>query len=193
MRMKRWTPVAMMIALAAMAGLAAGCDRPSAAAEKSPPPAASVKNAAAAAPKQPERGEVVVSVNKPDREDLQGTYGAIALAPAKGAVIGGVSYRAADRAVAERAALEICRSQAADNHAQLDSACDVQLWFSQACGAIAANDDGAWGTGWGNGRVRACAEAKAVCDRYGRNCKGFLYTCSPSGEHGTCDGSLTSY
>ncbi len=86
-------------------------------------------------------------------------YGAIAYSPSTGADGWAVNYPS--RAMAERVALQDCRRYADD--------CAVQLWFRDACGALAVGANG-YGTGWGTSPGIADSYAIQTCRKYTSNC-----------------------
>jgi serine/threonine-protein kinase len=79
------------------------------------------------------------------------SFGAIAITP--DASVWGYAYNHPTRAEAERQALEEC--------GQAD--CQVKLWFKNACGAIAKDDQGNLGWAWAETRTQAEAEAISSC------------------------------
>lgn len=97
------------------------------------------------------------------------SFGAIAYSPATGQW--GWARNFTTRAGAQNRALAECRSAARGR------SCQVAVWFRNACGSLAIGPNG-WGSGWGNTRARAQAEARGACNRYSRNCAIRLTTCS---------------
>lgn len=81
----------------------------------------------------------------------QDNYGAIALSDRTGN--SGASWDYPNRFAAERSALESCGARD----------CEVVIWFSNSCGALAQADDGA--SGWASAYIRSAAENQAL-----RNC-----------------------
>lgn len=77
-------------------------------------------------------------------------YGAIATNDETGSW--GYGYNYATRAEAEAAALEQCGEQG----------CQVDVWFANACGAV-AKDQKTVGWGWAKTRAHAEAEALSAC------------------------------
>lgn len=79
------------------------------------------------------------------------SFGAIATTP--DANVWGYAYDHPSRAEAERQALEECG----------ESDCQVKLWFKNACGAVAKDDQGNLGWAWGETQTQAEAEAISSC------------------------------
>jgi serine/threonine-protein kinase len=94
-------------------------------------------------------------------------YGAIAYSPSTGA--DGWAFDYPSRAVAERNALQDCRKYADD--------CAIQLWFRDACGALAVGDNG-YGTGWGTDRRIAESYAIQTCRKYTSKCAVRRWVCT---------------
>jgi hypothetical protein len=99
-------------------------------------------------------------------------YGALAYSPSTGAV--GYSSKYGTQGEAEGAAIRFCRQYGGTDD------CKIEVWFNKACGALAANGKGAYGSAWGhssaeaerlalarcNGRdAQACAIKRLVCSR----------------------------
>jgi hypothetical protein len=94
-------------------------------------------------------------------------YGAIAYSPTASQY--GYSQKQNSIAAAERKAAEDCGR----------NDCQVALWFS-SCGALAKDEDnGAWGTGYGDNVQLAGTFAQTTCvKKGGRNCKLQFATCA---------------
>jgi serine/threonine-protein kinase len=92
-------------------------------------------------------------------------FGAIAYSSSTGAY--GWSFDYSSRTEAEQVATQNCG----------EADCTPELWFVDACGAIAIGDDG-YGTGWGADRDRAEAEAIETCRNYTMNCSVRQSVCS---------------
>ncbi len=82
----------------------------------------------------------------------------------------GWSYSWSSRRQAEREAQQNCYENAGD--------CRVAIWFKNACGAVAAGDDGGWGSGWGSNSNRARREAIKQCSQYSDGCRVVRWQCS---------------
>jgi len=83
-------------------------------------------------------------------------YGAIAYSSSTEAY--GWSNKRDTQEEAENAALEQCGKRASD--------CEIEVWFDQKCGAVAAG--GNWvGSGWGDTQRQAESEALKVCRQGG--------------------------
>lgn len=82
---------------------------------------------------------------------LPDNYGAIAITP--DGESWGYSFDYPTREQAEKRALEECGL----------SNCRVQVWFKNACGAVARNEEGKLGWAWADTRKQAEAEAVAAC------------------------------
>ena len=97
------------------------------------------------------------------------TYGAIAVDPNNGAF--GYSTGASDQLEAEGIALANCIAEG-DN-------CEIAIWFKNGCGAVAAANNGAWGSGWGGNPEIAQNHAIRECQQNGgANCSTQVYYCS---------------
>lgn len=96
-------------------------------------------------------------------------YGAIAYSPRAGAH--GWASNHPSRAAAEKAALSHCRK-----HAKAKD-CAVQVWFVNACGALAVGADG-FGTAWGNPQQAADDEAFKLCAKHSKACAVIRRVCS---------------
>jgi hypothetical protein len=94
-------------------------------------------------------------------------YGAIAYSLGTGAH--GWASNHPSRAAAEKAALSHCRKHAKD--------CKVQVWFVNACGALAVGADG-FGTAWGNPQKAADDEAFKLCAKHSKACAVVRRVCS---------------
>ena len=94
-------------------------------------------------------------------------YGAFAYSLATGAH--GWASNHPSRAAAEKAALSHCRKHAKD--------CKVQVWFVNACGALAVGADG-FGTAWGNPQQAADDEAFKLCAKHSKACAVIRRVCS---------------
>jgi hypothetical protein len=70
----------------------------------------------------------------------------------------GYSFGWSSRAQAEREALANCNRQAGEANA-----CEVAIWFSDGCGALAIGSDGAWGADWSETASEASAKALKAC------------------------------
>ncbi|WP_377289562.1 DUF4189 domain-containing protein [Rhizobium sp. SG2393] len=99
---------------------------------------------------------------------LADSFGAISYSPDTGAT--GWSYSWSSRRQAEREAQQNCYENAGD--------CRVAIWFKNACGAVAAGDDGGWGSGWGSNSNRARREAIKQCSQYSDGCRVVRWQCS---------------
>jgi serine/threonine-protein kinase len=101
----------------------------------------------------------------------------------------GISYDEPSRRDAEAVAVRQC--QESGKGKRLD--CRSQLWFREACGALAMGEDGGFGTGCGAGPQRACAYAFESCrDQRVRACEAMFYACTPQGPRGACGVGLRS-
>jgi hypothetical protein len=94
-------------------------------------------------------------------------YGAIAYSGSTGTW--GASYDFGSRSEAENAALRACKS----------GDCEIQVWFMNACGALARADNGSLGWAWASA---SSAEAEALvlseCGRRGSNCRIICWACT---------------
>lgn len=182
--------------VAILASAACSGERPAAIVDKTPPesaagqaaPAAVDATSAALAPAKP-----TASVTFADNDEGQGVYGAVALASNGSQLVGFISFNEADRAAAEAAARRGCGKQARQaGGSHIEGGCKAELYFHNACGAVAQGGDGAYGTGWSDRSWRtACQWAESVCKDYGgADCEGVVYACAPGGLRGTCDGSI---
>lgn len=89
------------------------------------------------------------------------SYGAIAYSPSTDAY--GYSYGHVSRAQAEDDAMSECR------HAGGDSDCEITIWFRNACGSLATDGKGSYGTDWAETKADAEAKAMAYCHQYARD------------------------
>ena len=87
------------------------------------------------------------------------SYGAIAYSPATGRY--GWSYKAAERATAERMAIDSCGAADAI----------ILVWASDAHVALALGDGRVYGSAWGADRARAEQLALQSCRGHGTNCQ----------------------
>ncbi len=92
------------------------------------------------------------------------SYGAIATTP--NAEAWGYSYDHATQAEAERHALEKCGQ----------SDCQIQVWFKNACGAVAKDEQGNLGWAWAKTQKQAEAEAISTCGT--GTCKVETWVCT---------------
>lgn len=105
--------------------------------------------------------------NSTGSANIGGSYGAIAYSPASGEF--GYSDKYANRAQAESRAKQECGK----------SDCQVVVWYYNKCGALATDDDGAWGADNGDDGARANQAALAKCaEEHGKNCKVIASYCS---------------
>ena len=97
-------------------------------------------------------------------------YGAIAYSRSTGAF--GTSRQHRSRRIAERVAIQACRSRKADD-------CTASVFFFNRCGALAKSFDGAYGTA--HGRTAAIAQVRAHlhCSKFAKfACKTIATVCS---------------
>ena len=100
------------------------------------------------------------------------TYGAIAYSAPSDSVH--FRIKCWSRAECEEDALKSCREGASH-----PDACEVLLWFRDACGAFARAGNGAYGTGWGDSQEMAKRYAIATCqDHGGEDCVSKTSACS---------------
>lgn len=90
-------------------------------------------------------------------------YGAIATSDETGSW--GYAYNYTSRAQAEAAALQQCG----------EAGCQVEVWFANACGAVAKDGRN---VGWGWAESRAEAEAKAISGCGSGACKVEVWACT---------------
>jgi len=102
----------------------------------------------------------LVSATAVSAEDM---YGAIATSDETGAW--GYAYNYKSRAKAEAAALKECG----------EAGCQVEVWFANACGAV-AKDGKTVGWGWAESRAEAEAEALSACGS--GSCKVEVWACT---------------
>ncbi len=102
---------------------------------------------------------------------LPDLYGAIAFSPTTAAH--GYSFDYANRAAAERKAINECERHAGSGD------CKAILWFNNACGALAVGDTG-YGSGWGTDIQFASQYAVESCEEFGDNCKVVRWVCTSS-------------
>jgi serine/threonine-protein kinase len=100
----------------------------------------------------------------------QNFFGTITYSEATGNY--GYSYDYASRSVAEAEALQECESLSGFGD------CRVLVSFRNACGALATNPEGAYGSGWGADRSTAERYAIESCNQYGRNCRVIRWVCT---------------
>jgi len=94
-------------------------------------------------------------------------YGAIAYSESTGKW--GYSYDYGCRRQAENAALHRCKS----------GACEIKVWFKNACGALAKGSGGALGWSWAtSGRREAESVALSECRTRGSNCRIICWACT---------------
>lgn len=96
-------------------------------------------------------------------------YGAIAFSPTTAAH--GYSFDYANRAAAERKAINECERHAGSGD------CQAILWFHNACGALALGDN-AYGSGWGTDMLYAALYAMESCEEMTDNCKVIRWVCT---------------
>lgn len=97
-------------------------------------------------------------------------YGAVSYSPRTGAY--GASYNMSTRSNAQRRAQRECANRASRND------CRVVIWFRNACGALANNEDGAYGSGWAGNRANAERQALRSCHQNGNNCGIVVWACT---------------
>ena len=113
------------------------------------------------------RSVLLILVLMPFSVFAQDYYGAIAYSASSGAH--GWSFNHPTRSAAEKVALTNCRTLAPD--------CKTQVWFMNACGALATGDGG-FGTAWGNPQKAADAEALKLCAKHAKRCTIVRRVCS---------------
>ena len=103
-------------------------------------------------------------------EAARNRYGAIAYSVGSGRY--GYVAGTATREEAQTEALRSCRSKG----------CEIQLWFRNACGAVAVGNDGQV-TGWGWAAAQPDAERRAIaeCRKHGEKCYVIVATCAQPG------------
>lgn len=99
----------------------------------------------------------------------QDLYGALAFSPSTGAH--GYSFDYANRAAAEKRAINECERQSGSED------CRAILWFHNACGALAVGDN-AYGSGWGTDMLYAAQYAVESCKKFTANCKVIRWVCT---------------
>jgi hypothetical protein len=109
----------------------------------------------------------------PDQIEVGGEnssgFGAIAYSPSKRSW--GESFGYGSRNDAERRAVRECKSEAGD--------CQLAVTFYRQCGAVAGDDNGAWGTGLGSTPQLALRDALAACaNNNGKDCELERVTCT---------------
>ena len=85
------------------------------------------------------------------------SFGAIAATSTTGNFYG-YSFGWSSQTEAERAALANCNRQAG-----VADACEIAVWFSDGCAALAIGSDGAWGADWAETTAEASANALKAC------------------------------
>jgi hypothetical protein len=115
---------------------------------------------------------VVASLCSPggpkDNSDL---FTAIAVSDGK-QLTWGVSWNEVSKNNANVAAINYCRKQGGQQ-------CKVQMWASNACVALAAGDDGAWGADWNVDKKEAGNKALKWCvSNKGKNCSLKVSSCA---------------
>jgi hypothetical protein len=85
------------------------------------------------------------------------SFGAIAATSTTGKFYG-YSFGWSSQAEAEREALANCNRQAG-----AANACEIAVWFSDSCAALAIGSDGAWGADWAESTSEASANALKAC------------------------------
>ena len=85
------------------------------------------------------------------------SFGAIAATSTTGKFFG-YSFGWSSQAEAEREALANCNRQAGEANA-----CEIAVWFSDSCAALAIGSDGAWGADWAESTSEASANALKAC------------------------------
>lgn len=86
------------------------------------------------------------------------SFGAIAYSPSTDAY--GYSYGQTSQGQAEDYAMSECR------RAGGSGGCEIAIWFKNACGALAADGKGAYGTDWAETKAEAESKAIDYCRRY---------------------------
>ena len=102
-------------------------------------------------------------------EVQQDLYGALAFSPSTSAH--GYSFDYANRAAAEKRAINECEMNAGSDD------CRAILWFHNACGALAVGDN-AYGSGWGTDMLYAAQYAVESCKKFTANCKVVRWVCT---------------
>jgi uncharacterized protein DUF4189 len=95
-------------------------------------------------------------------------FGAIAYSLRTGAH--GWASNHPSRSAAEKVALANCRKYATD--------CKTQVWFKNACAALATGEGGGFGTAWGNSQKAVDDEALKLCAKHAKGCSVVRRVCS---------------
>lgn len=99
-------------------------------------------------------------------------YGAIAYSAPSDSLH--IKIECDSRAECEEGALKSCRAGASQ-----PEACEILLWFHNACGAFAHASNGSYGTGWGDSQAIARRYAIQTCQDYGgEDCVSKTSACS---------------
>ncbi len=56
--------------------------------------------------------------------------------------------------------------------------CEVAVWFKNACGALATDDDNGYGSGWASSRREAERIAMRGCRENAENCSVLRWACT---------------
>jgi len=107
----------------------------------------------------------VLAVALSSSEAAADYFGAIAFSQDTGAV--GYGYDYPSRAAAEERALDEC-----------GEACEVVVWFQNACGALAVGDDNGYGSAWAANRREAENIALNNCKQNAENCSVRRWVCT---------------
>jgi len=113
------------------------------------------------------RGTLLIFLLLPVAAFAQDYYGAIAYSPRSGAH--GWASNHPSRKAAENVALSNCRKHAPD--------CKTQVWFKNACGALATGKGG-FGTAWGSVPNAVDDEALKLCAKHAKECAVVRRVCS---------------
>ena len=113
------------------------------------------------------RGVLLLVALVPVPAFAQDYYGAIAYSPRTGAH--GWALNHPSRSAAEKVAVANCSQHAPD--------CKTQVWFKNACGALATGKGG-FGTAWGNPQKAADNEALKLCAKHAKGCSVVRRVCS---------------
>ncbi|MGL5081624.1 MAG: DUF4189 domain-containing protein [Microcoleaceae cyanobacterium] len=97
---------------------------------------------------------------------VRDNYGAIASSP--DGKIWGYSYDYPTQEQAERKAMEECQRSSSD--------CKIQVWFKNACGALARDPQGKLGWAWAATQEQAETQAISACGE--RNCQVETWICT---------------
>ncbi len=114
-------------------------------------------------------GSYTASAWEEEIEVQQDLYGALAFSPTTAAH--GYSFDYANRAAAERRAINECEKNAGGGD------CQAVVWFHNACGALAVGDN-AYGSGWGTDVLYAALYAMESCKKFTANCKVVRWVCT---------------